>query len=152
MSILKYIYDTPRSLLDMYAYITQPTKTIPQCVLGINISPNTGMEEISLCRSLSPKVRQKHQYQQIIFCFDQNIELPLGMLRTICIEIGEVLGQKKYQVLAAIHFDTPGKIHYHYIIHNLSIYGDTRQQGSDLFLIRYQVDEVLKKYNLSTIK
>lgn len=152
MSIFKFVKETPRTIRDMYQYITSPRKTIPACTFGINISTVDPLAEINLCRSTYPKSKQLHPYQQAIFSFDKNLIIDPLQATKICYEIGQVLSEDEYQIIGALHFDTPGKLHCHYLIHNISVYGNARGQGKALLKQRFKIDEILLKYNLSPVK
>ena len=97
MSILKFVTETPKSLEEMYRYITDSNKYI-------------------------------------------------------CMQIGTVLGEDKFQVIGAIHFDKqPYDLHCHYIVHNTSIFGDTRGHGSNIFKLREKINSILLQNGLHTI-
>lgn len=152
MSILKFVTETPKSLEEMYRYITDNNKTIPEYTFGINISPFNALHEIELCRKLYPKAKQAHPYQQVIFSFDRNINISYSLAKYVCMQIGTVLGEDKFQVIGAIHFDKqPYDLHCHYIVHNTSIFGDTRGHGSNIFKLRERINTILLQNGLHTI-
>lgn len=151
MSILKFVSPTPRSPEDMYAYITHDSKTIPEYTFGINVSSINTIDEINHCRQEFPKEKQAHIYQQAIFAFDKNLIISNIMAKIICIEIGKILAEDTYQVVGALHFDSPSKLHCHYMIHNTSIHGKSRGHGADIYRHRHKINHILTRYGLNPI-
>ncbi len=151
MSILKFENRTPRSLEEMYRYLTDPTKTDARGLIGIGINPYNPVAEMRLIQSIYFRENLSHDYVQIIFAFDVGIEINIETLREICIRIAKFLVPDRRQIFGTIHYLNTDKIHCHYIINCVGIDGNLYQQGHSVRSYKKQVNEILNDYGLSPI-
>lgn len=152
MSILKFENRTPKTLREMYDYMTDVTKTNEEGIFGIGCNPNFVVSEMEFVQKSFLREKILHPYLQVIFAFDVGIRTPLNSLREICIKIGELLSQNQYQVFGAIHYLDTDKIHCHFMINYISINGELYRQKESLFSYKKKVNEILQAYGLNRIK
>ena len=152
MSILKFENRTPRNLQEMYDYVTDITKTSPQCVFGLGVNPVYAVYEMKFVQYIYGRYHLNHEYKQIIFCFDVGIRLEESVIMEICVRIGNILmmGDKR-QVLGAIHGVGSEKVHCHYLINYVGIDGQLLKQDYSVIYYKDKVNEILQEYGLTPI-
>lgn len=152
MSILKFENRTPRSLQEMYDYMTDRTKTSPQWVFGLGVNPMNAVDEMKLVQYIYGRHHLKHEYKQIIFCFDVGLRLEEAVIMEICVKIGNILmmGNKK-QILGTIHGIGSEKVHCHYLINYVGINGKLLKQDYSIIYYKDRVNEILLSYGLNPI-
>lgn len=151
MSILKFVDRTPKTISQMYTYLTDPEKTDIGGIFGIGINPRMAVEEINFAQLVYYRDKLEHPYIQIIFSFDKNLFLSLATLRKICMEIGYVLMPDERQVLGAIHYKETNHIHCHYILNYVGIQGNLYRQKYSVKYYKERVNEILASYKLTEI-
>lgn len=154
MSILKFENRTPRTLSDIFKYLTDPEKTDERGIFGIGCEPQTAVEEMTLTSLVYPRQKLTHAYLQVIFSFDNNIDLSFEKIREICVEIGKVLIHDDRQIFGAIHYlgNDSHNIHCHYLINFVGIDGTLYQQKYSVWTYKKLVNEILTRYGLNEIK
>lgn len=151
MSILKFETRTPRSLSEMYSYMTNPAKTDDYCIFGIGLNPAYAVEEMQFIQSLYHKESLLHPYIQVIFSFDSNIGLGIEKIRQICYDIGTIILLDERQLLGAIHYKNERNIHCHYMINYVSVTGNLYRQTYSVKFYKEKINTVLKYYHLNMI-
>lgn len=146
MSLLKFENRTPRSLEDMCAYMCDPNKTDSRGVFGIGVNPLNAANEMRLVQNYYHHRNIKHEYVQVIFCFDSGTRADIGLIREVCERIGHVLITDKRQVLGAIHYLDTDKPHCHYLINYVGIDGSLYQQKFHVNHYKGLVNEILAEY------
>lgn len=151
MSILKLEDRTPRSLYEMQNYLIDSDKTDCDGIFGIGVHPQYAAEEMELVQQLFYKTNLTHPYVQRIFAFDVGIDLPILLLRNICMEVGYALLVDHRQVLGAIHYKETNKVHCHYMINYIDIEGNLYRQTYSIYTYKILVNQVLARYGLNPI-
>lgn len=152
MSILKFENRTPKTLHEMYDYMTDTTKTNENGIFGIGCNPNFAVSEMEFVQKIFLKEKILHPYLQVIFAFDVGIKTPLNTVREVCIKIGKLLSQNQYQVFGAIHHLDTDKIHCHFLINYVSINGELYRQEKSIFYYKQEINKILQAYGLNGIK
>lgn len=151
MSILKFENRTPKNLSDMIQYLANPEKTTPEGVFGIGCNPTTVFEEMKLVQKIYHRDKLTHEYLQVIFAFDENVDLSLCKIKEICVKIGNILTTDKRQVFGAIHH--LGKhVHCHFIINFVGIDGSLYKQKYSVWHYKNLINGILPDYGLQKIK
>lgn len=153
MSILKFESRTPRSIQGMYSYLTDKTKTSQEGIFTIGCTSSYAPEEMFLVQDVYYRRNISHPYLQVIFAFDDGINLDFELIRKICIKIGYALILDKRQVFGAIHYlgKDSRKIHCHYMINYVGIDGSLYKQQYPLQYYKKKVNEILLAYGLTPI-
>lgn len=151
MSILKFEDRTPRRLEAMCQYLCDPNKTDIAGVFGIGVNPYNASSEMRLVQNIYHQENLTHEYIQVIFCFDMGVSAPLGLLREVCLKIGQVLITDKRQVLGAIHYLDKDKIHCHYLINYVGLDGSLYRQKYSVLYYKKQVNKILVEYGFREI-
>lgn len=151
MSILKYERRTPKTMQEMYDYLLDNRKTDLEHIFGIGVNPRFAVVEMEYIQRLYRAYGISHPYIQVIFCFDQGIDLPLSQIRDICSSIGCCLVGDNRQVLGAIHYKETDKVHCHYMINYVGIYGMLYRQEYSIYHYYKRVNEVLEAYGLTKL-
>lgn len=152
MSILKFENRTPKTLQEMYDYMTDTTKTNEDGIFGIGCNPNYAVSEMEFVEKIYLREKILHQYLQVIFAFDVGVKTPLNTLKEVCIKIGKLLSQNQHQVFGAIHHLNTDKIHCHFLINYVSINGELYRQEKSIFYYKQEINKILKTYGLNEIK
>ena len=151
LSILKFEPRTPRSLEDMLLYLMDENKTSEDGIFGLGCNPAFAALEFNFVQKIFFREQIAHPYLQVIFAFDQGLVLPINRLRKIAIEIGQVLVSDQRQVFGAIHYLNTAKIHCHYLINFVNVFGELYQQKLSLWHYKRNVNEILDSHGLSLI-
>ena len=151
MSVLKIENRTPRTLEEMQDYMSDDKKVMPNGTFGIGVNPSAPAYEMKLVQDIYHKEALTHEYVQMIFAFDVDIELEPQKIREICQRIAAVLVLDERQVYAAIHQDTK-KIHCHFMINYVGVNGDLYRQGHYVNYYKQCVNNILLEYELNPIK
>ena len=152
MSILKYEGRCPRSLIEMYDYLTDTSKTDISGIFGLGVNPSYAVTEMTFVQKVYYMDEITRPYVQVIFAFDQYLCLNIQLLKQICLEIGQCLVLDKRQVFGAIHYKNTDKIHCHYMINYVGIDGNLYRQGYSVIYYKDRVNNVLSKYGLTPIE
>lgn len=152
MSILKFENRTPKTLQEMYDYMTDATKTNEDGIFGIGCNPNYAVSEMEFVEKIYLREKILHPYFQVIFAFDVGVKTPLNTLKEVCIKIGKLLSQNQHQVFGAIHHLNTDKIHCHFLINYVSINGELYRQEKSIFYYKQEINKILKTYGLNEIK
>lgn len=150
MSILKFENRTPRSLQDMYDYMTDVKKTDSAYIFGIGINPPYAVTEMQFVQNVY-YVNVLHSYLQVIFSFDSNVNCDMMIIKEICYHIGKVLLTDERQLLGAIHYKNERNIHCHYMINSIGIDGSLYRQKYSVRYYKEKVNDILLRYNLEPI-
>ena len=155
MSILKFERRTPRSLQEMYDYLTDPHKTNETYIFGIGCNPIAAVSEMQFVKNIFYKNHYKHPYIQVIFSFDRGLNLHYYQIKQICFEIGKalLLENDKRQIFAAIHLlgKDQDNIHCHYLINSVNINGKPYDQAHHLNFYKKRINNILRYYGLTPI-
>ena len=154
MSILKFEHRTPKTLVEMYQYMIDESKTSPEAVFGMGTNPFYAVEEMELVQRIYHMTeRLSHAYIQVIFAFDAGIQLEFSLLKEICRKIGYVLILGERQAVGAIHYKEKDKehIHCHYLIHYVDIYGKIYRQKFSVYYYMKCVNEILNHCGLTPV-
>ena len=135
----------------MVAYLVDETKTSEDGIFGIGCNPSFAATEIHFVQKIFFREQLAHPYLQVIFAFDQGLVLPINRLRHIAIEIGQILVSDQRQIFGAIHYRNTDKIHCHYLINFVNVFGELFQQKFSLWHYKCQINKVLKFYGLNKI-
>ena len=146
MSLLKFEDRTPRTLEAMCAYMCDPTKTDDRGIFGIGVNPYNAASEIRLIHKMFHCDKLRHEYVQVIFCFDAGVSADIDLMREVSVRIGQVLIRDKRQVLGAIHYLDTDKPHCHYLINYVGIDGSLYRQGFHVNHYKRLVNEILAEY------
>lgn len=154
MSILKIEYRTPRSLYSMIDYSKDKEKTSTEGLFAIGCNPLKAEQEMQFVQDIYFRDNITHQYVQVIFAFDIDINLPLTFIREVCFQIGQILILDKRQLFGAIHYlgKDSHKVHCHYLINYVGIDGSLYKQHYSLHYYKNKVNEILFLYGLNPIK
>lgn len=150
MSILKFENRTPRSLQNMYDYMTDIKKTDRGYIFGIGINPPYAVAEMQFVQNVY-YANILHSYLQVIFSFDSNINYDMMIIKEICYHIGEVLLIDERQLLGAVHYKNERNIHCHYMINSIGIDGSLYRQKYSVRYYKEKVNIILSRYNLTPI-
>lgn len=150
MSILKFEHRTPRSLQNMYDYITDINKTDSNYIFGIGINPSYAVDEMHFVQNMY-HANIFHPYLQVIFSFDSNVNYDMMIIKEICYHIGEVLLIDERQLLGAVHYKNERNIHCHYMINSIGIDGSLYKQKYSVRYYKEKVNVILSRYNLTPI-
>lgn len=152
MSILKFVYETPRTLSEMYDYILNPSKTTPELCFSIGVDIKTAVNEMMFAPNLYC-TDYEAPYAQIIFSFDENIPTQnLPFYRNISLEIAKNLNHGVHQTFGALHIDKLHQLHAHIIINTTSIYGKQWRQQKNVVYYKKKMNPLLISCGLSPIK
>lgn len=154
MSILKFETRTPKSLPEMYSYLTDKNKTDTNSIFGIGCNPETAVSDMEFIQKLYHHDNLSHPYVQVIFSFDKKLKLPFPIIKNICMWIGNMLIIDKRQVFGAIHHlgKDSENIHCHFIINFIGIEGTKYKQMFSLRHYKTLVNNILTLYGLEKIK
>ena len=154
MSILKFETRTPKSLSEIYSYLTDKKKTDINGIFGIGCNPETAVSDMEFIQKLYYHDNLPHPYLQVIFSFDRKMKLPFHSIKNICFQIGNVLIIDKRQVFGAIHYlgKDSENIHCHFIINFIGIEGTKYKQWFSLRHYKISVNKILTFYGLEKIK
>ena len=152
MSILKFENRTPKTLSELFTYLTDLKKTDSDGIFGIGCNPNYAVAEMQFVQHCFFREKILHPYIQVIFAFDIGVKLPFDKIKEICIKIGELLSQNQHQVFAAIHYLNTDKIHCHFLINYVSVDGNLYRQEKSIFYYKQEINKILNVYGLNTIK
>lgn len=151
MSILRFESRTPRSLRGMYEYMIDDKKTSPALIFGIGINPENVVAEMKLIHYLYGRYNLTHEYKQVIFSFDEGIQMSNNILLEVCIRIGQVLILDERQVFGAIHGVGTARMHCHYLINYVGIDGSLLRQVYSVIFYKELINEILSDYGLTPI-
>ena len=152
MSVLIFEPRTPKSLEEMYYYMSDPNKTTCEAMFGIGVTIEEVVPQMKFVQSVYKIEKLLHEYLQVIFCFDVGIRRNIAFLKEVCERIGCVLITDERQVFGAIHhLDKPDNIHCHYMINFVGIDGSLYRQKFSVQHYKCRVNEILAEYNLSPI-
>lgn len=135
----------------MVAYLVDETKTSDDGIFGIGCNPSFAATEFHFVQKIFFRDQLAHPYLQVIFAFDQGLVLPINRLRQISTSIGRSLVQDQRQIFGAIHYRNTDKIHCHYLINFVNVFGELFQQKFSLWHYKRNVNEILDSYGLSRI-
>lgn len=152
MSILKIEPRTPKSLEEMYLYLTDLYKTDAHGIFGIGVNPRQAVQEMEFVQRCYYKERLLHPYVQMILAFDVGLQCPLPVLREMCFEIGQRLVLDRRQVFGAIHYKNTDKSHCHYMINYVSIDGQLYRQTYSTLFYKERANHILCRYGLRPIE
>ena len=151
MSILRFESRTPRNLQGMYEYMIDDKKTSPALIFGIGVNPANVVAEMKLIRYLSGRYNLTHEYKQVVFSFDEGIQISDNILLEVCIRIGQALILDERQVFGAIHGAGTARIHCHYLINYIGIDGSLLRQKFSVVFYKRRINEILSGYGLTPI-
>lgn len=155
MAIIKMVKNPPKSknsLRKAINYITQPAKTNPELVGGLNCDWERAYEEFIDTKAEFDKedgIQAKH----MVMSFDVKDELTVNIAK----EIADKLLQDKifegFQVVYAVHRDRE-HIHTHFLINSVNMETGKRwhQTSTDLTNIKLKSNELCREYGLSEIE
>lgn len=159
MSILKAVNGSPRTLEEMYRYLTDPKKTIPQMTFGIGVNPKSAVKEMTMIQKMYHYEELQNQYKQFVFSFDKwtrwdgPSNMNLALIYSISYRIGTYLiGSEKRQLFGAIHFNKLPYLHCHYMINWISIDGKRWRQEKSLYSYKQELNTFLRDYGLTIIR
>lgn len=135
----------------MISYLVDETKTSTAGIFGIGCNPDFAALEFNFVQKIFFREQISHPYLQVIFAFDQGLVLPINRLRHIAIEIGKILVSDQRQIFGAIHYRNTNKIHCHFLINLVNVFGKLFQPKFSLWHYKCQVNEILDSYGLSRI-
>lgn len=151
MSVLIFEPRTPKSLEEMYYYMSDTNKTTCEAMFGIGVTIEEVVPQMKFVQSVYKIEKILHEYLQVIFCFDVGIRRNITFLKEVCERIGRVLITDERQVFGAIHyFDKPDNIHCHYMINFVGIDGSLYRQKFSVQIINVGLMKYWRK-NLSPI-
>lgn len=150
MSILRFITGTPKTLEEMYNYITDPAKTDKDFIFGIGINPFDMVNQMLFVHHAYRRYPY-HPYKQIVFSFDKNINLSMEKIKDVCIKIGYKLISDRRHLVGAIHYKNEDNIHCHYILNYVSADGEMYEQYGGIYSYRQKINPILKRNRLNPI-
>jgi len=151
MSILKFVNKTPKSIKEMYSYLTDPQKTTNDMIFGIGVNPYNAAIEMELTQTIYHTDKIRNPYVQVIFAFDEELNISPILACQICQKIGHSFHYDNRQIFGAIHYNKPQQIHCHYMINYISIDGHLWRQGKSVISYKNEVNQILTRYNLTPI-
>ena len=151
MSILCFENRTPRSLQDMYNYVVDELKTNGIWIFGIGVNPANAVAEMKLVRYVYGRYNLTHEYKQMIFAFDEGIQIEENILLEVCVRIGRALILDERQVFGAIHGAGTARIHCHYLINYVGIDGSLLRQVYSVIFYKERINDILSDYGLTPI-
>lgn len=151
MSILKFVNRTPKSIREMYSYLTDPKKTMPGLTFGIGVNPYNAAIEMELTQKIHHADDIQNPYVQLIFAFDEGTKMGPMLVCQICKQIGYSFQHDKRQIFGAIHYNKPNQIHCHYMINYIGINGNLWRQDKSVIAYKRGVNHILTQYNLKPI-
>lgn len=152
MSILKFENRTPRTLREMYAYLTDPMKTDAMHTFGIGVNAAFAVDEMEFIQLLYCREHLTHPYVQAIFAFDEGIFPVYPDLMAICMEIGQCLVCDSRQMFGAIHYKGGRNLHCHYMINYVGVNGFLYHQWHTVQYYQRLVNGILGRYGLERIR
>ena len=151
MAILKFINKNRRNLKDVISYICDENKTSSQYIFGCFMSPEFPYEQFILTKQLAQINEEKKSYIHVILSMKCNLNIGMDTILHISMAVGDVLSQKKYQVLGAIHFKNEANIHCHYIINSVGLDCKRYKQGKSLRSYKKIINSLLINVSIDPI-
>lgn len=151
MSILKFVNKTPKPIHEMYSYLTDPQKTTQNMIFGINVNPYNAGVEMEFTQEIFHVHEIRNPYVQVIFAFDQGLNISPLLALNICKRIGYSFAYDNRQIFGAMHYNKPHQIHCHYMINYVSIDGSLWRQGKSVVSYKSEINEILRRYHLNPI-
>lgn len=155
MAVIKMVKNPPkskRSLKKAINYITQPAKTNPELVGGLNCDWERAYDEFIDTKAEFEK-EEGIQAKHMIMSFDVRDDLTVELAKQIADEFLQQTMFDGFQVVYAVHRDRE-HIHTHFLINSVNMDNGKRwhQTSTDLTNLKLKSNELCRKYGLSEIE
>ena len=157
MAIFEVKTEKNKDLIQLYRklnYITDVASTQQYLIYGSAVSIYDPYAQMLAVKQVFNQT-ERNAYRHCILSIKTEDEISIANFKHLSMEVSELLSNfyGNYQVVMAVHIDSDN-LHAHYVLNTINYLTGERfdLNRRRLIELKYRVNEILNKYNISNIK